>query len=135
MIQEVPYDEVLKIRKEVMYPDQDLDFVKLTNDHESIHMGYYINGKAVSILSLFLKNNELQFRKFATLQDQQGKDYGTKLIEWVLDYAKSMNFDSVWCNARQGKLSFYKKFGFKETDKTFEKNGYTYIIIKKELKD
>jgi len=112
-----------------MYPDRDIDYVALPDDDKGIHMGYYVNGEPVSILSLFLNNGELQFRKFATLQEQQGNGYGTKLMEWMLDYAHDMKFKRVWCNSRENKTDFYKKFGFTETDSIFEKDGYKYVIM------
>lgn len=133
MIREVDYNEVLKIRQEVMYPDKDLKFVRLPEDDLGIHMGFYDNGKPISILSLFLKDNELQFRKFATLTELQGKGYGTKLIEWLLDYAKDMQFERVWCNSRLDKKDFYQKFDFSEQGDTFEKNGIQYIIMEKKF--
>lgn len=131
MVEEVPYKDVLVIRQEVMYPDKDVDFVILPEDGDGIHVGYYEDGLAVSIVSLFLKDRELQFRKLATLTNLQGRGYGSKLLQWILDYAKDMKFDKVWCNARVDKLDFYKKFGFKETDQRFSKNGYDYVIIEK----
>lgn len=131
MIREVDYSEVLTIRQQVMYPDKELDFVKLADDDLGIHMGYYDNGKPISILSIFLKDRELQFRKFATLVELQGKGYGSKLLEWALDYAKDMTFSRIWCNSRLDKKDFYLKFGFTEYGDIFEKNGIKYIIMEK----
>lgn len=131
MIQEVPYKDVLVIRQEVMYPGKDLDFVTLDEDDLGLHIGFYEDDLAVSIVSLFLHGRELQFRKFATLVNLQGKGYGSKLMKWVLDYAKDMKFERVWCNARVDKLGFYEKFGFTETAEKFSKNGHDYVIIEK----
>ena len=133
MITEVSYDNVLEIRHKVMYPNENLDFVKLENDEKGIHIGYFVEENPVSIFSLFLENNKLQFRKFATLEIFQKKGYGTKLLEWLINYAMEMEFDSVWCNARYEKKSFYKKFGFEETNKSYEENGIKYIVLKKQL--
>ncbi|HCO66623.1 MAG TPA: GNAT family N-acetyltransferase [Dysgonomonas sp.] len=129
MINEVPYEQVLEIRRKAMYPDKDKEFVKLADDERGIHMGYYVDGLPVSVFSLFLKDGELQFRKFATLPEHQNNGYGTKLMEWLLDYAKDMKFARVWCNARVNKTEFYTRFGFVETDEKFEKNGYEYVIM------
>jgi len=131
MINEVPYKDVLKIRHIAMYPDKNADYVKLPEDERGLHMGYYVDEKPVSVFSLFLNNGELQFRKFATLPEYQNKGYGTKLMEWLVDYANDMKFERIWCNARAGKTDFYKKFGFKETDQTFEKDGLEYVIMEK----
>ena len=134
MINEVAYADVLEIRHKVMYPDKDKDYVILPVDDKGLHIGYYKEGVLVSVLSLFLNNRELQFRKFATLPEYQGQGYGTELVKWVLDYAKDMQFDRVWCNSRIEKTDFYKKFDFVETDDVFEKDGRKFIILERKFK-
>lgn len=134
MINEVAYADVLEIRHKVMYPDKDKDYVILPDDDKGLHIGYYKEGVLVSVLSLFLNNRELQFRKFATLPEYQGQGYGTELVKWVLDYAKDMQFDRVWCNSRIEKTDFYKKFDFVETDEVFEKDGRKFIILERKFK-
>lgn len=131
MINEVPYEQVLEIRHKVMYPDKNLEFVALPDDDRALHIGYYVGEKPVSVFSLFLNDGELQFRKFATLEEYQNKGYGSKLMEWLLDYVKDLKFTRVWCNARVEKTDFYKKFGFKETTEKFEKDGYAYVVLEK----
>jgi len=131
MINEVPYDKVLEIRHKVMYPDREIESVILPDDDMGLHIGYYADGEPVSVFSIFLKDGDIQFRKFATLQNYQGKGYGSKLMQWLLDYVSDMQFKRVWCNARTGKTDFYKKFGFRETEEIFEKNGYEYVIMEK----
>lgn len=131
MIQEAPYNEVLKIRHEVMYPEKDLEYVKLPQDHMGLHMGYYSDGKLVSVVSLFLENRDLQFRKLATIESDQNKGFASEIIKWILDYAKDAKLNRVWCNARVSATSFYEKFGFIKTDNTFSKDGYDYVIMEK----
>lgn len=133
MINEVPYADVLEIRQKVMYPEKDQDYVVLPNDNEALHIGYYKEGILVSVLSLFLENRELQFRKFATLSEYQGQGYGSELMKWILDYARDMQFDRVWCNSRIEKTDFYKKFEFVETDQVFEKDGRQFIILERKF--
>lgn len=131
MINEVPYDQVLEIRHKVMYPDKLKEVVILSDDDKGIHIGYHKNDNPVSVVSIFLNNGELQFRKLATLEEFQGKGYASQLVKWILDYARDMQFPRVWCNARVGKIDFYKKFGFEPTGQTFEKDGYEFVIIEK----
>ena len=129
MIDEVSYTEILSIRQQVMYPDKEKEFSILDNDNKGLHIGYYLEGKLVSAVSLFLEDRELQFRKFATLTEYQNMGYGTKIMEWILDYANDMQLSKVWCNARINKTEFYKKFGFVETNQTFSKNNLEYVIM------
>lgn len=131
MINEVPYSDVLEIRHKVMYPEKDMNYVILPDDDKGLHIGYYKEGVLVSVLSLFLNNRELQFRKFATLPEFQGRGYGSELMKWVLDYAIDMKFDRLWCNSRIEKTGFYRKFDFVETDETFEKDGRQFVVLER----
>lgn len=133
MVSEVPYSDVLEIRHQVMYPEKEKDYVILPDDDQALHIGYYKEGLLVSVLSLFLKNRELQFRKFATLPEFQGQGYGSELMKWVLDYAIDMKFERLWCNSRIEKTDFYKKFEFVETDQIFEKDGRQFIILERKF--
>lgn len=131
MIDEVLYEQVLDIRQQAMYPDREKEFVILPDDNKALHMGYFVEEKPVSVFSLFLVNGELQFRKFATLPQYQGKGYGAKLMEWLMEYAEDMKFARLWCNARVEKTDFYMRFGFAKTADTFEKNGYEYVVMER----
>ncbi|TYA75063.1 GNAT family N-acetyltransferase [Seonamhaeicola marinus] len=116
-----------------MWPNKPKNYVRLANDENAIHFGLYLDMSLISIVSLFSKDNELQFRKFATLQSYQGKGYGSKLLSYCFAYAKNEGYRKIWCNARTDKSAFYKKFGLKETDTTFEKGGLQYVIMEKPL--
>lgn len=131
IISEAPYNEVLVIRQQVMYPDKDTEYVKLSDDNMGLHIGVYENDVLVSVMSVFLHGREVQFRKLATLQQEQGKGYASALMQWLIDYANDMKFDRLWCNARANATDFYKKFGYVETDERFSRDVYDYVIVEK----
>ena len=133
IIKEVFYKDVWHIRRVVMYPERDLEYIKLPEDEEGIHLGLYLENELVSVISLFINGYELQFRKFATLVEKQGHGYGTKLLEKVLEYAKERKIKRVWCNSRVEKIDFYKKFGFSETKEKYIKDEREFVIIEKIL--
>lgn len=135
IISEANYDEVLKIRQQVMYPDKDIDFVKLADDGLALHIGAFENEELVAVMSLFMADGNLQFRKLATRKNMQEKGYASALIKWLIDYANDIKINRLWCNARTNAAEFYKKFGFVETDKCFSKNGYDYIVMEKLFKE
>lgn len=131
IISEATYVDVLNMRKQVMYPDKDLDFVKLSDDDKGLHIGVFENNELVSVMSIFLNGRAVQFRKLATSKDMQGKGYASALMQWLTDYANDLKFDRLWCNARSEVTEFYKKFGYEETTESFEKNGYNYVVMEK----
>lgn len=132
-VKKIEIEKVWEVRYKVMYPEKDLEYVKLESDMEGTHLGLYKDSKLVSVISIFFENNELQFRKFATLTEEQGKGYGSILLNEVIKYAGNKKFNKVWCNSRIEKVGFYEKFGFVKTDKEYEKDGRKFIIIEKKL--
>lgn len=117
-----------------MWPDKPLDFVILNNDNEALHYGLLKGINIISVVSVFIDDNSAQFRKFATQISEQGKGYGSILLNHIMTTIPNENdIDKIWCNARVDKTSFYKKFGMKETDKTFVKSGINYVIMEKNI--
>ncbi len=116
-----------------MWPNKPRDFVRLENDDRGKHFGLFKNNRLVSVISLFETENVVQFRKFATLVEFQGKGYGSQLLRHIINYCQKKEYSKIWCNARENKTSFYQKFGFKLTEKSFMKSGIEYIIMEKSL--
>ena len=122
--------ETWPIRHQVMWPEQTIEYVKIPGDEVALHFGLFIEDRLVSIVSLFKNGNKAQFRKFATLQSEQAKGYGTRLLKHLIDYVKDdPNINHLWCNARLAKAAYYKKFGLEETAKTFQKGGIDYVVM------
>lgn len=133
LIKEISIDEALPIRHKAMWPDKDLDFVRVPGDEKAIHLGLFVNRKLISVVSVFEKENGAQFRKFATLPEYQGKGYGSKLLVYMIGHVQKMDIQKIWCNARVSKIDFYNGFGLTTTDRTFQKSGLDYIVMEKNL--
>jgi len=130
-IKQITPSETILIRHKVMWPNKPIEYVKLPNDENGSHFGLFVNGELTSIISLFIENNEAQFRKFATLNEFQGLGYGTILLKNIIAFIKKEGIRKLWCNARVEKLKFYERFNLKPTDKKFEKGGIEYVIMEK----
>lgn len=130
-IKKIPYKDTLAIRHKVMWPNKPLEYVQLPNDANGSHFGLFIKGNLVAVISLFIKNDTVQFRKFATLQRFQGKGFGSILLAHIIDITEKENYQKIWCNARLNKTDFYNKFGFKETNICFTKGGIDYVIMER----
>ncbi|KKI90725.1 GNAT family acetyltransferase [Bacillus sp. SA1-12] len=122
-----------ELRHKVMWPDKAFDYIKLVDDDLGIHFGLFKENILISVISLFINNEEGQFRIFATLQQEQGKGYGSELLGYLIQEAKNLGVKRIWCNARENKVDFYKKFGLEESNYRFTKDGKTYVIIEKDL--
>lgn len=78
-----------------------------------------------------MKNNEAQFRKFATLKEYQGKGFGSELLNELMIISEKEQFSKIWCNARINKIDYYSNFGMIETNKQFIKGGIGYVIMER----
>ena len=128
-IKQVRPEDTWPIRHEVMWPDRPLAYVQLPEDTQGQHYGLLVEQKLVSVVSLFVKGRSGQLRKFATLESEQGKGYGSQLLSWLFKEAKAQGIQRIWCNARVSKLDFYTKFGLQATKNTFSKGGIDYAIV------
>ena len=125
-IKKIEAKDTYLIRHQVMWPNKELDYIKLSNDDEGFHFGAYVDHQCVSVVSLFIKHKEAQFRKFATLEKYQNKGIGSQLLQYLINQHCELDFDVLWCKARCEKTTFYEKFGFVETSFIFEKDEQVY---------
>tara|TARA_R110002012_G_scaffold321944_1_gene552572 strand:- start:12481 stop:12900 length:420 start_codon:yes stop_codon:yes gene_type:complete len=133
LIKKISAVETFPLRHAVLWPNQPISYIQLAEDGNGIHFGLFKNKKLISVISLFIDGESAQFRKFATHTEEQGKGYGTELLQHTIDFATRENIKLLWCNARLDKTKYYKKFGFQETSKTYTKNGVHFIILEKVL--
>ncbi|PEL14062.1 GNAT family N-acetyltransferase [Bacillus sp. AFS017336] len=132
-IKQVDKEEVWEIRHKVMWADKPFDYIKLNDDDLGMHFGLFKESNLISVISLFISNSECQFRKFATLHEEQDKGYGSTLLDYVLKEVNNTGVKKIWCNARMNKANFYKKFGLQETNASFIKDGKQYVIMEKNM--
>jgi phosphoribosylformimino-5-aminoimidazole carboxamide ribotide isomerase len=121
------------MRQAVMYPQENISFVQLDDDDAGQHWGLYLADELVSVISLFDKEGSIQFRKFATKTDRQGKGYGTALLQHVMDWARTNGKKNIWCNARLTATGMYEKFGMRAVGKPWQKYGLDFIKMEKQL--
>lgn len=132
-IEQITQELTWKIRQKELNPELPISEIKLEEDDSGIHLGLFHDNKLITVVSLFEYGDELQFRKFATDSNYQRMGFGKQMLAYILEYAREKQFKKVWCNARSSASKFYQIFGFKETDKTFSKNGIDYIIMELKL--
>lgn len=135
-IQVVPVELVWQLRHEVMWPDRELDYVKLADDADGTHYGLFTeesDDHPVSVISLFVNGNEAQFRKFATRTECQGRGYGSQLLAFIVQESERLGVSRLYCNARTEKAAFYETFGLRTTAETFQKGGKAYVIMERML--
>lgn len=110
-IVEIDAESALPLRQMVLWPDHPADFSRVAGDESALHLGAYVGGELVSVLSLFADGQTMRLRKFATHPDWQNKGIGTAMITEALDHAQQSGMTRLWLSARETALPFYKRFG------------------------
>ncbi|WP_017259379.1 GNAT family N-acetyltransferase [Pedobacter arcticus] len=128
-IEQITQELTWKLRQKELYPDLSIDVIKLPEDDLGTHLGLFYENKLATVVSLFQKEDHLQFRKLATDSKYQRLGLGSKMINYVIDYAREKQLQKVWCNARLSATGFYKKLGFTEIGEVFSKGGIDYVIM------
>lgn len=130
-IKRIVKEQAWQLRHEVMWPDQEFDYIKLEDDDEGTHYGLFEGEELISVVSVFIRGDQAQFRKFATLSTRQSKGYGSKLLHYVFAELERQGVKRIYCNARVEKATFYNKFGLAATDETFRKGGKDYVVMER----
>ncbi|OEK06037.1 GNAT family N-acetyltransferase [Flavivirga aquatica] len=130
-ITEISVQETYNLRHQVMWPNKPQSYIQLKEDSQGIHFGLWKDSNIISVVSLFIKNDSVQFRKLATKVSEQGQGYGTLLLEHLIAFVLDKKLNKLWCNARADKTFFYERFGMLKTSKTYTKGGIDFVIMEK----
>ncbi len=127
-IQPVTAEDTLPLRHSVLWPDKPFDYVKLPDDADGYHVGGFVAGKLVSVISVFIdeSTNTARFRKFATHPDYQNQGIGTQLLNQVIHHVWQAGVTELWCDARLTAAAFYERFGMQADGDVFCKGDIAY---------
>lgn len=116
-----------RIRQLAMYPEKEILDMELAEDWDGMHFGLYHEHELTAVVSLFINGTTAQFRKMAVLPNDQRKGFGQQLLQYLINYCKNQQINSLWCNARVDAVGFYEKFGFVAIDESYVRNQIAYI--------
>lgn len=134
-IEQIRPELTWRIRRDVLYPDEPLYQMEMEEDNQGYHFGAFADNQLVAVVSLFLKGDDAQFRKFAVIPETQGQGIGNALLNYITGFAVNEGCSRLWCNARVSAIGFYGRYGFRQTGNAFNRNGVDYEIIEKEIKN
>ena len=132
-IKEIQPSETLDLRHRILSPNKSVNLIILAEDDAGQHFGLFQSEKIVSVISLFVENDNAQFRKFATETTEQHKGYGSILLNYIIEESVKNNVKNLWCNARLTALRFYEKFGFEVVSEKWIKNDIEYVKMERTL--
>ncbi|MCY7357433.1 MAG: GNAT family N-acetyltransferase [Rudanella sp.] len=127
-IQPITAEDTLLLRHSVLWPDKPFDYVRLPDDEQGQHVGGFVEGKLVAVISLFVDKPTAvaRFRKFATHPNFQNQGIGTQLLNQVIGQARQADTIELWCDARLTAGAFYERFGMQADGAVFYKGDIAY---------
>lgn len=126
-IRKISADDTLQLRRDVLYPNESLEAVKVDHDADGLHFGVFDQGQLVTVVSLFLGRESAQFRKLATVPAAQGKGFGKAILAHLAAICKKERIKLLWCNARDTAVTFYDRLGYTTKGDYFIKGGITFV--------
>jgi len=134
-IEQIRPELTWRLRRDVLYPADPLYTMEMEEDNHGYHFGVFADNQLVAVVSVFINDTDFQFRKFAVTPEAQGKGIGKALLQYITDFATKEGGSRLWCNARLSAIGFYAKYGFSQTGNTFNRNGFDYEIMEKQIKN
>ncbi|HEY8956073.1 1-(5-phosphoribosyl)-5-[(5-phosphoribosylamino)methylideneamino]imidazole-4-carboxamide isomerase [Chitinophaga sp.] len=132
-IRKISADDTLQLRRDVLYPNEPLEAVKVDHDEDGLHFGVFDQGQLVTVVSLFPGRESAQFRKLATAPAAQGKGFGKAILAHLVDICKKEKIKLLWCNARDTAVTFYDRLGYTKKGDYFVKGGINFVRMELSL--
>ena len=105
---------------------------RVEDDESGEHFGVYIGDKLVCVASIFMtervrnKEQVARLRKFATIEEYQGKGIGSFVLKHIMDVLQQQSVNVFWCDARENAMSLYERFGMIPQGERFFKGDIPY---------
>lgn len=129
-IQFILPDDTCDLRSRVLRPGRPLDECRYPDDTVpgAFHLGAFDGARLVGIASFSPENidgthNAFRLRGMAVEPELQGRGIGAQIIGFALSHLASLGCDVLWCNARTGAASFYRRLGFDTFSEEFDIPG------------
>lgn len=136
--------ETLTVRHPILREGKPISSCVFNGDtlDTTFHIGGFHKDNLIAVAT-FVKNPQqnynfkkaYQLRGMAVLQNYQSKGFGKILLNFGISTLIEMKISTLWMNARENAIPFYKKLGFATIGNVFDipEVGNHYIMYK-ELK-
>ena len=117
-IRKTVFSDELKISESELFDDFDKSC-----DHFLIFNGANIVGS----VRIIIMNDKIKLERMAILKEYRKKSYGKLCISQIKDYYHTLGFSQIILDSIYSVKNFYKKCGFLEECKTFQRVGIDHI--------
>lgn len=140
-IKKIPSQETFAVRLPVLRPGKPIESCIFDGDdlEATAHFGIYDHENIVGVTSVFevstpllSEKKQFQLRGMAILDTHQKRGLGDQLVQKAEQYTKEQNGETLWFNAREIAVGFYKKMGYTTIGEPFTIGdiGIHYVMYK-----
>lgn len=141
-IKSIAAKDTIPIRHRVLREGKPVESCVFQDDFsiDAQHFGAFVDKKIVGVVSLFKNKNttfnaesQWQIRGMAVLPEYQNKGFGRQLVLHCENVVSNKKCATIWFNARENAVNFYKKMDYKIIGSAFtiEKIGLHFVMYKK----
>ena len=130
------YQQVLKLRDEILRKPLGLNFSKdeLEKERAHMHMAAYEDDQMLGCCMLVEEDPKtVRLRQMAVVNDVQGKGIGRGLMQFAQNLARDPSFKTITMHARKNAIGFYEKMGYKKFGDEFMEITIPHVVMEKEL--
>ena len=132
-IRPINAEQTLAIRQQVLWPQHSIEFCRVAEDQQAQHFGGWLGEDLVIVASLFTEQRQIRLRKFACLEQYQGRGFGRQLLRSLIEQHQHRGLERFWFDARCSAIGFYQSLGFSVCSGTFDKHGVAYVKMEQAL--
>ena len=131
------YEEAVRLRDEILRRPLGLTLTheQLAAESNSYHLAGYLDGVLCAYCMLTPQaSGMVQMRQVAVADSWRGQGFGRQLAEFAERYARELDFELIYCHARDVAVSFYEKLGYSHVGEPFEEVTIIHHEMRKRLR-
>ena len=130
-MREISAEQTLTVINAVTWYDQGIAGVVAHAEGAGTHYGLFEGGVLISVMSVFIQSDRVQFRKLATLPSHQGQGLTERLLAYVMTELQRKKITTIWCNARKERVRHYQCLGMTSNGQVFSENGRDFVVMER----
>ena len=117
------------IRKTVFSNELEISESELFDDFDNScdHFLIFDGTNIVGSLRIIVMDDKIKLERMAILKEYRTKSYGKLCISQIKEYYSALGFSQIILDSIFSVKTFYKKCGFMEEGKTFQRVGIDHI--------
>ncbi len=130
------YDQMVKLRYEVMRKPLGLDFTEeeLKREKEDILIGAFEEDTIIGCCLLTKMDSYCtRLRQMAVQKNRQGLGIGESMMQFAENIARDRGFKTITMHARETAIGFYERYGYKTKGDEFIEINIPHRIMEKKL--